>query len=188
MRQDGAHWGKILINSLVGCGFKSRDTRKNFHFKLITRKLFQTSYASSSWLVSFIWKLYLISFLYYLTFISKLLHLSHWSWKLYLTSFLAIFPLSLSESYPICLPLWLVENHRTSFYFLLSNTLTHSMAVLLGKVDSVQCKELGRQTGGEEVGNKKMINSSQRSCPTTNIALPMRLSNHLHWLINYGIT
>ena len=67
--------------------------------------------------------------------------------KLYLTSFLAIFPLSLPESYPICHLLWLVENHRTSFYFLPSNTLTHCMAGLLRKMDSVQHKVLGRQTG-----------------------------------------
>ena len=67
--------------------------------------------------------------------------------KLYLTSFLAIFPLSLPESYPICHLLWLVENHRTSFYFLPSNTLTNCMAAMLRTVDSVRCKELGRRTG-----------------------------------------
>ena len=64
-----------------------------------------------------------------------LLYLSHQSWKLYLTSFLAIFPLSLPES--ICRPLWLVENHRASFYLLPSNNLPHCMVALLRKMDSL---------------------------------------------------
>ena len=39
-------------------------------------------------------------------------------------------------------------------------TLTHCMAALLRKVDSVRHKELGRRTGSkEEVGNKKMLQS-----------------------------
>ena len=47
-----------------------------------------------------------------------------------------------------CRPLILVGNHRTSFYVLPSNTLlTHCMAALLRKVDSILSKELGRQTG-----------------------------------------
>ena len=38
-------------------------------------------------------------------------------------------------------------DHRTSFYSFPSNTLTHVIAALLKKVDSVRCKELGRRTG-----------------------------------------
>ena len=34
-----------------------------------------------------------------------------------------------------------------SFYFLPPNTLTHGMAVLLGKVDIIRCKELVRWIG-----------------------------------------
>ena len=41
--------------------------------------------------------------------------------------------------------LW--KNHRTSFYYLPANALTHCMAGVLRKVDSIRCKELGMQTG-----------------------------------------
>ena len=37
--------------------------------------------------------------------------------------------------------------YRASFYFRPLNTLTHCMAALLGIVNGVQRKELGRQTG-----------------------------------------
>ena len=117
-------YAHLLFFLSRGCGFKSRATRKKFHIKFITRTLFQTNSVSSS--QSFSWKLYLISFFYYQTFKSKLFHFFTIPpvLQLYLISFLAIFPLSFPESYPICCPLWLVENHKTSLYSLPSNALT----------------------------------------------------------------
>ena len=59
------------------------------------------------WTIS---KLSLTSLLYYPPFISQLLYWSHLSWMLYLTSFLAIFPISAPESWPIFHSLWLAKS------------------------------------------------------------------------------
>ena len=110
----GGQWlpfrGHYTVPSLSGgCGFKSRDTRKNFHFKFIGRKLFHTNSAFQVDQFSFksravpnffpsstCYKSYL-----YLTYFR---YFSHRSWMMYLTIFLLSLPVFLSsvESFETC--------------------------------------------------------------------------------------